>query len=91
MTKYCVDHENKYLNERNQEYENRLDSAMRAIENYQDEMNKSVFELDLYKNQVDRYGLDPNWKYIVNLMLMITFLMSLYHFCDEYVLVYFRS
>ena len=27
---------------------------MKSIEKYQEEINKSVFEVDLYKNQVDR-------------------------------------
>lgn len=46
--------ENQALNEKNRKYQNKLDNAMKLMEKYQEEINKSVFELDLYKNQVNR-------------------------------------
>mmetsp|Transcript_20648 Transcript_20648/g.18296 ORF Transcript_20648/g.18296 Transcript_20648/m.18296 type:complete len:209 (+) Transcript_20648:151-777(+) len=47
-------YENQILNKENVKYQHKLGRAMRAIENYQEEINKSTFEVDLYKNQVDR-------------------------------------
>jgi DNA repair ATPase RecN len=49
-----IDFENKYLYERNKEYEDKLKNAMDNIKDYQEEINKSIFELDIYRNQVDR-------------------------------------
>ena len=46
--------ENQILNEQNKKYQNKLDHALKVMESYEDEIKRSVFELDLYRNQVDR-------------------------------------
>lgn len=35
-------------------YKEKLEKATKEMENYRAEINKSMFEVDLYKNQVDR-------------------------------------
>lgn len=46
--------ENQILNEQNKKYQNKLDHALKVMESYEDEIKRSVFELDIYRNQVDR-------------------------------------
>ncbi|CAI2376733.1 unnamed protein product [Moneuplotes crassus] len=46
--------ENEMLNKENLHYQSKLHAAAQEMEKYREEINKSMFEVDLYKNQVER-------------------------------------
>lgn len=59
--------QNIALADTNKQYQNKLEQTVQCMEDYQEEINKSIFELDLYKNQVSRLThLTKNQERVIN-------------------------